>query len=268
MMKLNFTKLGEGCPLIVLHGLYGSGTNWYSIGKALSSYFTVYLLDQRNHGESPHHPELNYGVMTDDLRQFMDSEKLDTACLMGHSMGGKTAMNFALNYPDRVDKLVVIDIALRSYIGEFKGGQTLQSTIHQKIVRALSGLDIDFIETREEADKQLARDLSQRAVRQFLLKNLKRKDDGTFYWGLNIEAVKANLSRLLDRVDRENRYFRKPALVISGIRSGYITEQDKEEFRETFPAVRIEDLDAGHWVHAEQPEELIALLIQFLPQKD
>ena len=268
MIKLHFTKLGEGCPLIVLHGLYGSGTNWHNIGKALSSYFTVYLLDQRNHGESPHDPDLNYEAMTDDLREFMDNEKLDSACLLGHSMGGKVAMNFALNYPDRVDKLVVIDIALRSYREDFIGGQTLQSTIHQKIVRALSGLDIDFIETREEADKQLARDLPQRAVRQFLLKNLKRKGNGEFYWGLNLEAVKANLFQVLDKVERSGKTFGKPVLVINGSKSGYITEQDKKEFRETFPAVRIEDLDAGHWVHVEQPEELIKLLTQFLTEKD
>ncbi|MBN1950490.1 MAG: alpha/beta fold hydrolase [Bacteroidales bacterium] len=265
MNGLQYTRHGEGCPLIILHGLYGSGSNWFTYGQKLSKFFSVYLPDQRNHGNSPHASELNYAALTTDLREFMDEQGLETACLLGHSMGGKVVMNFALQHPERVDKLVVIDIALRSYVEDFQNTPTLQKAVHTKIVEALSGLDLDFIETREEADRHVARFLPQRAVRQFLLKNLKRTPGGSFYWGLNIRSIQENLEEILSAIDSEGKSFDKPVLVISGTKSGYIGESDKDDFRRVFPKVRIEDLDAGHWIHAEQPAQLLNLLLGFLP---
>ena len=140
-----------------------------------------------------------------------------------------------------------------------------QFAIHRKIITSLEKIDLDFIETREEADRQLARDLPQRAIRQFLLKNLKRDEKGQFYWGLNVTAVHDNLENLLKAVDTGGRSFNNPVLVINGTQSGYINEQDKAEFRRTFPFVQIEDLNAGHWVHAELPGQLQDLLVDFLP---
>ncbi len=262
-MQLQFKKMGNGCPLIVLHGLYGSSDNWYTFGRRLSEYFTVYLIDQRNHGDSPHHPDLNYEVMTTDLEEFMNSENIDFACLMGHSMGGKVAMNYTLRNPSKVRKLVVIDIALRSYA--LDGNFALQAIIHQKIVDSLNRLDISKTHTRSVVEKDLSVDIPQKPLRQFLLKNLKRKPDGNFYWGLNIEALKNNFTQLLEGIDTEGKVFDKPVMVIGGVHSGYIQDKDKISFRNVFPGVKIVKMDTGHWIHAEQPEKLLDLLVEFLP---
>jgi esterase len=262
-MKLFFRKSGKGCPLIILHGLYGSGDNWFTIGRKLSAHFTVYLVHQRNHGSSPHHPEFNYEVMTNDLEELFENEKIDSACLMGHSMGGKVAMNFTLRHPHKVKKLVVIDIAMKNYM--LSGNFAPQAIMHLKIVKALSELQINHSENRKEIHSELSKDIPEKSIRQFLLKNLKRNEHGEFYWGLNLMAIEDNLSGLMEGINQVQSKFLGPVLVIRGVRSGYISDADKEEFVHFFPAVTIHDFNAGHWVHGEKPEELIQLLIKFLP---
>ena len=262
-MVLHFRKIGSGCPLILLHGLYGSGDNWISIGRALSGHFTVYLMDQRNHGLSPHSSEHNYDELTTDIEEFIFSHKLEKICIMGHSMGGKVAMNFTLRNPEKVLKLVVIDIALRSYSSELSVSPQL--TFHKKIITALNSLDIEFAETRDEIDKQLARYLSQKSIRNFLLKNIRRTKSGKFFWSLNIETLRTNLFSLLGRIDESERMFKGPVLVISGKNSGYITKEDLTHFRKAFPNFVFEEFDAGHWIHTEQPDLLIRRLLEFLP---
>ena len=264
-MQLHFRKFGEGCPLLILHGLYGSGDNWLSIGKAMEPYFSIYLIDQRNHGNSLHSDEHNYNVLASDLEQFIKEHKLNKVCIIGHSMGGKVAMNFTLNNPEKVQKLVVIDIAMRSY--SESENNFPQMTIHKKIISGLAALDIEFAETREEIDKQLARYISQKKVRQFLLKNIKRNKSGEFYWGLNINALKSNLHLLLDRIESNNRSFLGPVLIISGKNSGYIQQEDYNEFQRVFPNAEFAEFNAGHWIHAEQPDKLIDKLLEFLPPK-
>jgi esterase len=257
-MRLHFRKLGSGPPLIILHGLYGSGDNWYSIGHALRQFFTVYLIDQRNHGLSPHDSLLNYDVMTTDLSEFFSDHSIEKASVLGHSMGGKIAMNFAIREPDKVEKLIVIDIALRSYY------QSPQLKFHKKIIEALNSLDISTTRSRSEIDAQLALIIAQPAVRQFLLKNLKRRENEDFYWSINLEALGENIAELMYEVDTRHSYFKNPVLIVSGINSGYIKADDRRYFHHVFPRVRIEEFDTGHWVHAEQPEKLIKLLLEFL----
>lgn len=260
-MKLSFRKTGTGNPLIILHGLYGSGDNWYSIARSLDHKYTVYLVDQRNHGNSPHDPEMNYDVLTDDLRRFFEDNQLKKACLMGHSMGGKVAMHFALKYPGMVERLVVVDIALRNYSDAESNEQI---GMHQDIIETLSGLDI-MKDSRTEIDGLLAEKIKSKAIRQFLLKNLKRNEEGTgFIWQINIMALNDNLEDLLENVAIEDSTFENPVLVIGGNKSGYIEKDDPEKFRSHFPNVQIEMLDAGHWVHADQPEKFTALLTSFL----
>ncbi len=262
-MVLYYKKMGEGCPLIILHGLYGSGDNWFSFARALSPHFTAFLIDQRNHGRSPHSPEHNYQVLTNDLEEFINNLKLDKVCIMGHSMGGKVAMNYTLQYPDKVYKLVVIDIAMRSYSEKLSASPQL--AVHKKIISALHNLDIEFAETREEIDKQLARNISQKAVRQFLLKNIKRNKKGEFYWSLNLDALKNNIFSLLDKIDAADKSFNGPVLVISGKNSGYIQEEDQNDFRNAFPNVNFVEFPSGHWIHSEQPAMLKEKLLDFLP---
>jgi esterase len=258
-MQLHFRKFGSGCPLIILHGLYGSGDNWYTIGRKLSQYFTVYLVDLRNHGSSPHNPTFNYRVMTHDIEDFFQEENIEKACIMGHSMGGKVAMGFALLHPEKVKKLVILDIALRSYIN------TPQTLVHMQIVESLNNLDIFNATSRSEVDAQLAQQITQPAIRQFLLKNLKREENGRFYWGLNLIALMDNMQELLREVETDNLQFIGPVLVVSGKNSGYINDSDRLAFTKAFPDLHFEELDSGHWIHAEQPEQLMQLLLSFLP---
>jgi len=158
-MELNYKSFGQGPPLLILHGLFGTLDNWQTLGKRWAENFTVFLVDQRNHGRSPHLPEHNYPVMAEDLKAFMEANWMYEAHIMGHSMGGKTAMQFALNYPDMVDKLIVVDIAPKPYVGG-----------HEAIVEALNALPLAKIESRSQADAFLAERIADFGVRQFLLK--------------------------------------------------------------------------------------------------
>jgi esterase len=258
-MQLHFRKFGSGCPLIILHGLYGSGDNWYTIGKQLSKYFTIYLVDGRNHGSSPHDPVLDYDVMTMDLSDLFLTENIEKACLMGHSMGGKVSMKFALLYPRRIKKLVILDSALRSY------AESPQTAVHQHIIESLIKLDIFNATNRADIETQLSNAIPQAAIRQFLLKNLKRRNNGQFYWGFNLLALMDNLPRLLEEIKTYGDKYTGPVMVISGENSGYINDQDVLDLKNVFPSLRFEKLPAGHWIHTEQPERLMELLLSFLP---
>ena len=263
-MKLEFKKFGHGDPLLIVHGLYGSGDNWFTIGRNLKDLFTVYLVDLRNHGDSPHASEISVDLMTADLEELFESENLNKASLMGHSLGGKVVMNFTLRNPEKVSKLVIIDVALRSY--STPGDFAPQTQEHQKIIEALAALKITGTTERSAIDKQLSREVHSKSLRQFLLKNLKRHEDGSFYWGLNIEAVRKNMLQLLDAIETEGKLFNNPVLVVYGKRSGYISENDFPEFLKVFPDAQFKAFETGHWVHAEQPEKLITLLRAFLPE--
>lgn len=262
-MKLEFKKFGQGNPLFIIHGLYGSGDNWFTIGRNLMDRFTIYLVDLRNHGNSPHDPAISYDLMTTDLEELFESEKITKANLMGHSLGGKVVMNFALKYPGKVEKLVVIDVALRSYSAQ--GSIAPQTLQHQKIIKALASLDITVTDERNAIDQQLSNEISSKTLRQFLLKNLKRYENGAFYWGLNIDAIQRNMLNLMDSVKVAGRKFNGSVLIIRGTKSGYISDTDYTDFLQVFPAAKIEDFETGHWVHAEQPDRLIRLLKEFLP---
>jgi esterase len=261
-MKLVFKKFGSGCPLIILHGLYGSGDNWYSIGKALSQNFEVYLVDLRNHGSSPHHPDMNFDLMTSDIEEFFIDEKLEKVCILGHSMGGKIAMNFTLNNPNKVVKLVIVDVALRSYTTT--GDYSQEANTHRKIVDSLAKLDISGSRSRKDIDLELSQYITQKPLRDFLLKNLDRQKSGEFSWTLNIESLNNNLTNLLEGINPGKRIFGGPVLLITGKQSIYVTAEDYVQFRNVFPQIRIEEFDTGHWVHAEQPEKIINLLVEFL----
>jgi esterase len=264
-MKLEFKKFGNGFPLVILHGLYGSGDNWFTIGRNLSSYFTVYLPDLRNHGTSPHSDDHNYDLLTDDLEEFFVDQQITNACLIGHSMGGKTALNFAFKNPDKVAKLVVVDIAIRSY--SIEGEFAPQAIMHRRIIDLLLAIDIQHTTSRSEIDKNLSTKIPQKSIRQYLLKNLKRKEDGEFYWGLNLHSLDMNIQRILDAIDCQNITFIKPVLIISGKNSGYITKDDLTDFKDVFPNMIFHELDSGHWVHVEQPEKFLEILRDFLIEK-
>lgn len=251
-MKLNYKKLGEGPALVILHGLFGSADNWLSIAKELESDYTLYLVDQRNHGESPHHEEWNYKVMAEDLVELLDAEGLSSAHFMGHSMGGKTVMNLALLHPDRVDKLIVADIAPREY-----------PVHHQSILEGLNAIDLDQVKSRKEADNKLAEYVPIPTVRQFLLKNLGRKDQ-KFVWKINLKVITEKIENVGDALDFDHS-FDKLTLFMGGENSDYIQDKDKEDIDKFFPnSHTIFIKNAGHWLHAEQPMAVVETVKAFL----
>jgi esterase len=263
-MDLFFRKSGTGDPLIILHGLYGSSDNWYSIARELDNEHTIYLIDQRNHGNSPHHPEHNYPVLSHDLYEFMVNHHLDKSIIMGHSMGGKTALAFGLKYPEMVHKMIVVDISPLGYDKLSAGAD------HEKIILALQFVEPALIVSREDADKKLQRFITSLSVRQFLLKNLKRTTDGKFRWGLNIQVLAENMPAIFAGVIHENITDPRsipqfPLLFIKGEYSGYITNRDEESIRHFFPWAELVVISkTGHWVHAEQPKAFLKAVNDFL----
>lgn len=252
-MQLHFQSYGHGGPLIILHGLFGSLENWHSMSQRLGAEFQVFALDQRNHGRSPHAAEMNYQLMAEDLKGFVMGQHLSTIHLLGHSMGGKTAMIFALNYPDLVEKLIVVDIAPRPYAAE-----------HLDILKALVALDLSPFKTRKEMESQLADSIPSAAVRQFLLKNVKRDTDGAYYWQMNLRSIEANYDRLNEAISSESS-FDKPTLFIRGERSDYVRGEDLPLIRKLFPRSEFCDIaGAGHWVHADAPEAFLRKVREFL----
>lgn len=251
-MQLNFKKSGSGPPLVILHGLFGSLDNWFSIAKELVEHYTLYLVDQRNHGDSPHSNEWNYGVMVEDLRELLDAEGLDSVYLMGHSMGGKTVMNFAVQYPERVSKLIVGDIAPRYY-----------PIHHQVILEGLNALDLSQLQSRKEADDLLAPYIPELGIRQFLLKSLGRDANG-FAWKINLSVITQHIEEVGKALDEET-VFEGPTLFLGGANSSYIQEKDLSDMKRHFPnCTWISIPNAGHWLHAEQPQAVVAEMRKFL----
>ena len=250
---LNYKTFGEGDPVIILHGLFGMLDNWQTIGKALAMNNMVYLVDQRNHGKSPHYDQHSYKLMAEDLATFMEEHWIHKAHLIGHSMGGKTVMQFAADFEDMVDKLVVIDIAPK----QSKRG-------HDEILDALSGLDLSKIDKRSEAEASLSKSIKDRGVMQFLLKNLTRRKEGGYRWKMNLPILVSQYERILDPISFIEA-FEAPTLFLKGEKSNYIQEDDEIMIKEMFSNVEIREIkNAGHWVHAENLKDTTSELLQFL----
>lgn len=254
--------------MIILHGLYGSSDNWVSIGKSLSRYFEVFIVDQRNHGRSPHSDHHNYELMRSDLFEFMGSQSIKKAILMGHSMGGKTVMAFASAYPEMVNGLVIIDIAPKSYLNI--AGLSKQNVDHLSIIEALQKLNLPVITSRADADNQLSKYVKSERVRHFLLKNLYRTSGGGFAWKLNLEIIGKDLENIMGGTSGNDLVTADqitgfPVLFIRGAESNYILDSDLGLIRQIFPFAEVETIaDAGHWIHAEQGEILVDKIIGFI----
>lgn len=252
-MNLNFKEFGQGDPVIILHGLFGTSDNWQTLAKKLAENYSVYIIDQRNHGRSPHDDEFNYQVMAEDLKKFMEDNWMYSARIIGHSMGGKTAMQFATFYPDMVEKLIVVDIANEQY----EGG-------HELIFEALLGLDIENTKSRKEADAFLQSKIEDFGVRQFLLKNLTRNKEGKYVWKMNLPIIHQNYQAILSKIEAEE-LFDGATLFVKGGLSKYITDTNFEQTKSLFPNAELVTIDnVGHWVHAEAPIELLKILEKFL----
>jgi len=252
-MKLHFRTMGDGFPLIVLHGLLGSLDNWQPPGRRFAAHFKVFAVDLRNHGQSPHDDDASFEAMAADLDEFMRAHGLTRANLLGHSMGGKVAMRFALCHPAEVEKLVILDISPRAYPPR-----------HQATFQALLALDLHTFQRREQLDAELAKSVDDVEVRQFLLKNVGRDAHGGFRWKANIRGLWENYERLTAAVGSDTSCDR-PALFLRGEKSDYLPTADYDLIRRLFTQAEFCTIPgAGHWLHADQPEAICSAVLKFL----
>ena len=255
-MQLHHQTLGQGQPLILLHGLFGSSDNWGAVAKHFSQHYQVISVDLRNHGESPHNASQSYVDMADDLLELCDMLNLDRIHLLGHSLGGKVAMQFATRHPDRVEKLIVVDMAMRAY-----------ADAHTHLIDAMMAIDLSTLQNRSEADKALSSAIPQAMVRQFLLMNLIKSginaSESNLAWRINLAALKANYPKLQHAVC-ENSHYEKSCLFIRGEHSDYVQDADIAQIKTHFTNAQFTSLPTGHWVHAEQPQAFIEVVDSFL----
>lgn len=251
-MELFHRVYGSGRPLVILHGLFGSSDNWMTQARMLGEHFSVYTLDLRNHGLSPHSDLHSYETMASDVRAFISTHNLAPAAVIGHSMGGKVAMKLATEHPDLVHKLVVVDIVPKSYPPH-----------HNRIVEGLLSLQPEQLTSRQEADLQLSAYVTQPDVRQFLLKNLSRNPQGGFAWKINLKVIAAAMDDILgDPV--HGSAFEGPALFLMGSRSDYYKTGDDVRIKNHFPNFELDYMDTGHWMQAEEPELFVKRVLAFL----
>ena len=259
-MKLFYRSFGEGPAVIILHGLFGISDNWVTFGRKLAEEgYQVYIPDQRNHGQSPHSPVFNYLALADDLNEFIEDHDIEEPVIIGHSMGGKVTARYALENPELLKKVIIVDISLRAYPGR---------SSHKKIIDGMRRINFDMAHSRKQVDMLLSERIPDFRIRQFILKNLYWKEKDRLDWRINFEAICDNLDELFDGIDTIDR-FDKPALFIRGGLSDYIIEEDFPVIKYNFPQSEIVTIEnATHWVHAEAPEKFAKLVFDFLKKQD
>ena len=253
-MQLHANILGEGAPFVILHGFLGMSDNWKTLGVRFSEqHYQVHLVDQRNHGRSFHSDDFSYELLVEDLKAYCDANNLKNIVLLGHSMGGKTAMLFATKYPEYVSKLLVADISPRFY-----------PVHHDAILNGLGALDFSELKTRGAADKALANYVSDFGTRQFLLKNLYWVEKGQLGLRINLESLTENVSEVGEALPIHAE-FDGDTLFLRGDKSEYIALQDEGVIKSHFPNAQIVTIkNAGHWLHAENPEDFYNEVIGFI----
>jgi esterase len=256
-MKLHFRKVGVGPPVLVLHGLLGSLDNWEPVTRRLADSFTVFAVDLRNHGQSPHHPDMSLDALCGDVAAFLREHGLERAHVIGHSLGGRVAMQFALGEPERVARLVVADISPRA-----PGPARAESL--RALLGALRALDVQGARSREALEAALAPAVPDAAARRFVLKNVTRQANGGFRWKINLDALWASYDRLAVEVRGESPC-PCPALFLRGEHSDFLPPEDEAAIRRLFPRAEIRVVPgAGHWLQVEQPERVTAEIRRFL----
>ena len=256
-MKLFCRQFGKGSPMVILHGLLGLSDNWVSIARALGEQHAVYVPDLRNHGQSPHSPVFDFAVLEDDLLELTEDYALKNIILLGHSLGGKTAMYFALHHPDLIKKLIIVDISLR---------KAPVNKEHQILIDAMLKVDFTRAFKRSDVEQQLAVNVPNRRLRQFLLKNVYWRGKETLDWRLDLKAVNDNLLNVFEGLEVQG-WFNGPALFIRGGRSAYVPDEDLAGIKNKFPGALVKTIpEAGHWVHADSPGEFLEAVRAFADQ--
>lgn len=251
-MQLNSEVRGNGHPLILVHGFLGALDNWRSMSKRLAAHYRVYLIDLRNHGHSPHSEMMNYSVMARDLSEFFLAHGIESGFVLGHSLGGKVAMQFALECPALVDKLIVADMAPKAY-----------PPAHKPLLAALRQLNVNTLKSYAEADTALAAAIGDAALRRFVIKNLEHGSDGSFRWRIALEPIIANYDKLTQAITVGNT-FDKPVCFLRAGRSNYVEESDLDLIRSLFPRAELRAIpNAGHWLHIDAPDEFFRIVTEF-----
>jgi len=243
---------GKGPDLLILHGLFGLSDNWAGLARSWSTHFEVHNIDLRNHGRSPWSEDWSYAFMAEDVLEYLNTKAISSAYVLGHSMGGKAAMQLAVDHPNRVEKLIVVDIGPKQY-----------PTHHRSIVDALQSIDFSQLERRSEISDALEPKIHDLGTRQFLLKNVHRSANG-FAWRFNLDVIDAQLEEVGQCLVERDGY-EAPALFIRGGKSGYILDDDLPGIHRHFPMMQLKTIQgAGHWVHAEKPKEVFDEVLSFL----
>lgn len=251
-MKLHYRILGEGKPFVILHGLFGFSDNWQTHALKLAEYYQVILVDQRNHGHSDWAETHTYEDMAADLFELCEELQLKDFILLGHSMGGKTAMFFAGQHEELIEKLIIVDMGMKAYPPH-----------HSDIIAGIKSLDLDKYTARSQADEDLKKSISSYGVRQFLLKNLYWKEKGKLAWRMNVPLLEKEMPSILKEF-QPGKTINIPTLFIKGALSNYILEEDWGSIEDVFIDAQLDIIkDAGHWVHAEQPDAFINAVLSF-----
>ena len=253
-MKLHYKKIGSGEPLMIIHGLFGSSDNWGMLGKKFAEKFTVYLIDLRSHGRSPHSPVMNYELMADDLHELILDQGIKNPVLLGHSMGGKAALQFNEKYKNVLKKLIVADIGIKSY-----------PMHHDIILNGLKNVNLESISSRKEAAEALSEFLEEFGVPQFFLKNLYWIEKKKLAWRMNLDVIAQNIQEVLTEIKTVNNLTK--TLFIRGELSNYILEEDISEIRKALPNSIVSTIkNVGHWLHAENPIEFYKIVTSFISE--
>ncbi len=267
-MNLHYQKLGQGPVMIILHGLYGSADNWITVARKFASRFTVYLIDLRNHGRSPHSSEHSYPLMANDIDELVSNERIEKAYILGHSMGGKVAMLYSAMHPEKVSGLIIVDIGPGGYanLSEYSS----QVIGHLNIVNTMLAVDLSNFTTRTEIENELAKTIKDQNTRQFIMKNIERRKDYSFTWKLNVDAISRALPAMmgpipLDKILGDKQLAEFPVLFVKGEYSNYISPDQVALLLKYFPGAQIKIVPgANHWVHSDQPGAFMKILDDFL----
>jgi len=251
-MKLHHRILGEGPPLLILHGLFGSSDNWQTHARKYAEHYTVYLIDQRNHGHSPHDPAMNYEVMASDLFELIAESGLRDVRLIGHSMGGKTILRFAQQYSFLIDCMVVADMGMKAYPPH-----------HDEVFKGLFAVDVEHCPSRKEAEERLSAFVFDQGTLQFLLKNLYWKEPGKLDWRFNLPVIYHERAHLMTALPEER--VEAATLFLTGGKSRYVLPEDVGNIQQLVPHASFEVMpEAGHWLHAEDPAQFIERTLSYL----
>jgi len=254
--KLNSKMIGSGPPIIILHGLFGMLDNWLTMAKKLEEVgYMPILIDLRDHGRSEHTDDFSYGLMADDLYHFMEENWIHDAIIIGHSMGGKVALQFTKNHESMVSKLIVVDIGIKKY----EAG-------HEDVLNALESVDMSTVESRQDVEGILTETIKEVSTVQFLMKSLTRKKEGGYTWKINLPLLRKKYNNILSEITFEYPV-ETPTLFVKGSTSSYILSKDFANIQKALPNANLQEIaNAGHWVHADRPDELFKIIYSFIKE--